>query len=68
MIMENQEMVMEKLWTNILSSLWEPCYFTHCRSYLLNLCETRGGGAKHFVFENAVCLDVSDNATYESVS
>ena len=24
MVMENQEMVMEKLWKNILSSLWEP--------------------------------------------
>ena len=23
--MENQEMVMEKSWKNILSSLWEPC-------------------------------------------
>ena len=25
MVMENQEMVMEKSWTNILTSLWEPC-------------------------------------------
>ena len=25
-VMENQEMVMEKSWKNILSSLWEPCY------------------------------------------
>ena len=25
MVMENQEMVMEKSWKNILSSLWEPC-------------------------------------------
>ena len=24
MVMENQEMVMEKSWKNILSSLWEP--------------------------------------------
>ena len=23
--MENQEMVMENSWKNILSSLWEPC-------------------------------------------
>ena len=23
--MENQEMVMEKSWKNIMSSLWEPC-------------------------------------------
>ena len=26
MVIENQEMVMEKSWKNILSSLWEPCY------------------------------------------
>ena len=25
MVIENQEMVMEKSWKNILSSLWEPC-------------------------------------------
>ena len=25
MVMENQEMVMEKSWKNILSSVWEPC-------------------------------------------
>ena len=28
--MENQEMVMEKSWTNILSSLWEPCTVKKC--------------------------------------
>ena len=25
MVMENQEMAMEKSWKNILSSLWKPC-------------------------------------------
>ena len=28
MVMENEEMAMEKSWKNILSSLWEPC--TRC--------------------------------------
>ena len=26
MVMENQELVMEKLWKNIMSSMWEPYY------------------------------------------
>ena len=28
--MENLEMVMEKSWENILSSLWEPCPGVQC--------------------------------------
>ena len=31
MVIENQEMVMEKSWTNILSSLWEPCYYMYAK-------------------------------------
>ena len=27
MVMENLEMVLEKSWENMLSSLWEPCLF-----------------------------------------
>ena len=28
MVMENQEMVMEKSWENNLSSMWDPCIIT----------------------------------------
>ena len=35
--MENQEMVVEKLWKNILQSLWEPCFSFSLLAVLLTL-------------------------------
>ena len=37
MVMENQEMVMEKSWKNTLSSLWEPWYMYCFHSVIINL-------------------------------
>ena len=33
--MDNQEMVMENSWKNILSSLWEPCNNANHSTYIL---------------------------------
>ena len=59
--MENQEMVMEKSWKNILSSLWEPCnmlVFTtqnfHVGGSKATHAHTRTGGIQALSFITAV--------------
>ena len=32
--MDNLEMVMEKSWKNIVSSVWEPCRLIKCTAYV----------------------------------